>query len=321
MQAYILRRLLLIIPTLLLASLIVFVAIRLIPGDIIALMAAEHHYETQKNMEDSAEEIRRQLGLDVPIYVQYGRWLKNIILHGDLGKSLWKGTPVTEEIIPRIPTTLQLGIMGMAVGLLISIPIGIYSGIRQDTIGDYVARSFAIACIAVPGFWLGTMIMVFPSLWWGWSPPVRVIPFTKDPIGNLGMFILPATILGMALAGVTMRMMRTMMLEVQRQDYIRTAWAKGLKEWVVVTRHALKNALIPVITLIGLMLPVLVSGSVIIEQIFCLPGMGRLLIDAAFERDYTILSGVVLMIAAAVLVINLLVDLAYAFLDPRVQYK
>ena len=321
MQAYILRRLLLIIPTLLLASLIVFVAIRLIPGDIIALMAAEHHYETQKNMEDSAEEIRRQLGLDVPIYVQYGRWLKNIILHGDLGKSLWKGTPVTEEIIPRIPTTLQLGIMGMAVGLLISLPIGIYSGIRQDTIGDYVARSFAIACIAVPGFWLGTMIMVFPSLWWGWSPPVRVIPFMKDPIGNLGMFILPATILGMALAGVTMRMMRTMMLEVQRQDYIRTAWAKGLKEWVVVTRHALKNALIPVITLIGLMLPVLVSGSVIIEQIFCLPGMGRLLIDAAFERDYTILSGVVLMIAAAVLVINLLVDLAYAFLDPRVQYK
>ena len=196
-----------------------------------------------------------------------------------------------------------------------------FSALRQDTWGDYIARSFAIFCIAIPGFWLGTMMIVFPSIWWGWSPPIILIPFVEDPLGNLKMFLLPAIVLGMAMSGMTMRLTRTMMLEVLRQDYIRTAWAKGLKEGVVVTRHALKNALIPVITLIGIQLPVMVGGSVIIEQIFSLPGMGRLVLDAILARDYTIVSGVMLVLAEVVVLTNLLVDVVYGYLDPRIHYK
>jgi len=184
-----------------------------------------------------------------------------------------------------------------------------------------MARSFAIACIAIPGFWLGTLIIVFPSIWWGYSPPLILIPFTDDPIGNLRMFIIPAIVLGMSMAGMTMRMTRTMMLEVMRQDYIRTAWAKGLRERVVVMRHALKNALIPVVTLIGLYTPLLIGGTVIIEQIFVLPGMGRLLIEAILMRDYIMVMGVMVFFGVGLVFINLAVDLTYGFLDPRIHYK
>jgi len=207
------------------------------------------------------------------------------------------------------------------VALIIAFPIGIYSAIRQDTWGDYIGRTFAILCIAVPGFWLGTLIIVFPSIWWGWSPSISLIRFPEDPMGNLVQFIVPAIVLGMALSGVTMRMTRTMMLEVLRQDYIRTAWSKGLKERVVVIRHALKNALIPVVTLVGLQLPILVGGTVIIEQIFSLPGMGRLIVEATFDRDYPMITGVMLFFAIAVMLINLFVDLTYAYFDPRVHYR
>lgn len=184
-----------------------------------------------------------------------------------------------------------------------------------------MGRSFAILCISVPGFWLGTLVMIYPSLWWGWSPPILLIPFTEDPLGNLQMFIIPAVIMGMLLSGVNMRMMRTMMLEVLRQDYIRTAWSKGLRERVVVIRHALKNALIPVVTIIGLQMPIMIGGTVILEQIFCLPGVGRLLLEAIVQRDYPVVTGVMLFFATAILIINLLVDLTYAYLDPRVSYR
>ena len=319
MRAYITRRLLLIIPTIFLASLIVFFIIRLIPGSVIDLMLAQH--DVSASLEQDKAMIEKALGLDVPIHIQYGRWMGNIILHGDLGKSLWSNTPVVDDIIAKVPVTFELGLIALIIALLIAFPIGIYSAIRQDTFGDYVGRSFAILCVAVPGFWLGTMVIIYGAIWFGWSPPIQLIPFVKSPVENLKQFVIPAIVLGMALSGVTMRMTRTMMLEVLRQDYIRTAWSKGLRERVVVIRHALKNALIPVVTLIGLQLPILVGGTVIIEQIFALPGMGRLIVNATFERDYPIITGTMIFFATVVLLINLFVDLTYAWLDPRVHYK
>jgi peptide/nickel transport system permease protein len=211
--------------------------------------------------------------------------------------------------------------MSIIIAQLIAIPVGIYSAIRQDTVGDYIARSFAVLCIAVPGFWIGTLVIVFPSLWWGYSPPIRLIHFGTDPLGNLKMFIIPAIVLGMEMSGMTMRMTRTMMLEVLRQDYIRTAWAKGLKERVVVVNHALKNALIPVITIIGWQLPLLIGGTVIIENIFGLPGMGQLVVNATQQRDYTVVSSILFMFAIVIMFINLFVDMTYSFFDPRVRYK
>jgi peptide/nickel transport system permease protein len=217
--------------------------------------------------------------------------------------------------------TLELGVFSVIIGLLIALPIGIYSAIRQNTISDYAGRGIAVTFISVPTFWTSTMVMIFPALWWGWAPSVRLIPFTQDPLGNLGMFLLPATILGTVLSGTTMRMTRTMALEVLRQDYIRTAWSKGLREKIVVLRHVLKNALIPVVTIVGFQLPILIGGSVIIEQIFVLPGLGTLLLDSISKRDYPIISGINLFFATAVVLINLLIDLTYAFLDPRVRYR
>src|SRR5712672_3395220 len=195
------------------------------------------------------------------------------------------------------------------------------SAIRQDTAGDYVTRSFSILMLAVPSFWMGTMVMVFPSIWWGWSPEVKFVAFTDDPLQNLRQMILPAVILGTALSAITMRLTRTMMLEVLRQDYIRTAWAKGLPEKLVVVRHALRNALIPVVTLIGLQAPILIGGAVIVEQIFVIPGMGLLLLDSISQRDYPIITGVSLVIGFSVMLINLAVDLSYGLLDPKVRYR
>jgi len=317
MRAYIIRRILLIIPTIILASLIVFFIIRLIPGDVIDLMLAEQVGGQKLTRAD----IESALGMDVPIHIQYGRWMGNILTHGDLGTSLWKSTSVGEMLLHRIPVTFELGFLALIIALLISFPIGVYSAIRQDTGGDYIARSIAIIFISVPAFWTGTMIMIFPALWWGWSPPVMLIKFTENPLGNLQMFIVPAVLMGMLLSGVNMRMMRTMMLEVLRQDYIRTAWSKGLRERAVVIRHAMKNALIPVVTIIGLQMPIMIGGTVILEQIFCLPGVGRLLLEAIVQRDYPVVTGVMLFFATAILIVNLLVDLTYAYLDPRVSYR
>ena len=204
---------------------------------------------------------------------------------------------------------------------MIALPVGIYSAIRQDTAADYLGRSVAIIGLATPNFWLALMVMLYPALWWGWSPPMQWVPLTEDPLGSLGVFIIPSLILGTYLSAATMRMIRTMMLEVLRQDYIRTAWSKGLKERVVIIRHAVKNALIPVVTLIGLQMPILVGGSVIMENIFNLPGLGRLMVAALEDRDYPVVSGVNLFFATMVMGINLLIDLIYPILDPRVRYK
>lgn len=325
MRDYIIRRLLIVLPTVFLVSIIIFLIVRLIPGDVVDQMA----FQMGPGLVDRAA-LEKALGLDVPIFVQYGRWLGlirgidgtyNGIFQGDLGMSLWSERPVMELIALRWPVTLQLGIMALAIGQLIALPIGIFSAIRQDYWGDYIARSFAIFLIAVPGFWLATMVIVFGSILLGYSPPYVLRTFFTDPLGNLAQFIVPASVLGMNMSGTTMRMTRTMMLEVLRQNYIRTAWAKGLRERVVITRHVLKNAFIPVVTVVGMQFPLLIGGTVITEQIFNLPGMGRLLIESVTARDYSIVSGVMLFLALGVVFINLLVDITYAFLDPRIHYK
>ena len=318
MQAYIVRRLLALVPTLFFASVIVFVTVRLIPGDIIDLMLSQNDIAAAKM---GREQLEKALGLDQPMWLQYGRWIGGILLEGNFGKSLWQSTPVAEQLMARLPITFELGAMALIVGLMVAIPIGVYSAVRQDSGGDYVARSFSILMLAVPSFWIGTMVMVFPSIWWGWSPPIQFVAFSKDPLANLSQMVIPAIILGLALSALTMRLTRTMMLEVLRQDYIRTAWAKGLGEKLVVARHALRNALIPVVTLIGLQAPLLIGGAVIMEQIFVIPGMGLLLLDAVSQRDYPVITGVFLIVGVAVMVINLIVDLSYGLLDPKVRYR
>ncbi|MDE0027498.1 MAG: ABC transporter permease [Spirochaetaceae bacterium] len=318
MRAYIIRRLLLIIPTLLLMTILVFLSVRFIPGDVIDVMVSR--MDTAGGGIDR-EALERQLGLDVPVWVQYGRWLGGVFLHGSLGESLMGRGAVEERIVARLPVTLELGVLALLIGLAIALPAGIYSAVRQDTATDYVGRSVAIIGLATPNFWLALMVVIYPAIWLGWAPPLELVAFTEDPLGNLAVFIIPSLILGTASAAATMRMTRTMMLEVLRQDYVRTAWSKGMGERAVVLRHALKNALIPVVSLIGLQLPILVGGAVIMENIFNLPGLGRLMLLALNERDYPMVSGINLFFATAVVAFNLITDLTYAFLDPRVRYE
>ena len=322
----------LITPTLFVLTILVFLSVRFIPGDAIDAMLGKMEF-LSANVDRAA--LERMMGLDVPVYVQYGRWIGVVptpdwitgetrftgLLQGSLGQSLIGNQgAVREKIIGRLAVTIELGVIAIVIGLLIALPVGIYSAMRQDTAADYVGRSVAILGVATPNFWLAIMVVLYPSLWWAWSPPMEWVPFGEDPLGNLGVFILPSLVLGTALAAATMRMTRTMMLEVLRQDFVRTAWAKGLRERVVVMRHAFKNALIPVVTLIGLQLPILIGGSVIMENIFNLPGLGRLMLVALEDRDYPVVSGVNLFFGTAVVLFNLLIDLLYSYLDPRVRY-
>lgn len=317
MGVYIFRRLLALIPTLFIASIIVFGVVRLVPGDVLDLMLSENAYSS--GAPEDRLELEKALGLDQPLYIQYLRWAGNAV-QGDLGKSLWRDTPVTTEIGARLDVTLELGILALLIALMVALPIGIYSAVRQESLGDHLGRSFSIIALAVPSFWLGTLVVILPALWWGWSPPNQLVPLFEDPIENLKIFLVPSAILGASLSAVIMRMTRTMMLEVLRQDYIRTAWAKGLRERRVVLRHAVKNAMIPVITLIGVLIPILFGGTVIIEQIFRLPGLGQLLLEAVSTRDYPIITGVFLVTGVVVMLVNLLVDLCYGYLDPKVRH-
>jgi len=322
MRDYIIRRVLLMIPTMLVVSMVVFLMIRLIPGSVVEIMAFRMMQSQSGGGEPvTVESIRHSLGLDLPMHVQYMDWMEGIVTRGDFGRSLWTDRPVTQEILKRAPVTFELGLLAFIIALLVALPVGVISAIRQDSWMDYAGRSFAIISLATPAFWLGTMVMVFPSVWWGWSPQVELIPLLEDPLGNLAQFIIPAALLGTAMSAVTMRMLRTTLLEVLRQDYIRTAWAKGLKENVVVIRHAMKNAMIPVITIIGGQSFLMIGGAVIMEQIFNLPGMGRLFIDAVFQRDYPYVSGINLILASIGLLLILAQDLSYAWLDPRIRYR
>ena len=318
MRAYLIRRLLLLIPTMFILTAIVFLAVRFIPGDVVDLIADAMWWEGGVIDEDL---VRQMLGMDVPVHVQYGRWIGDILLRGSFGESLFGGWPIGERIAGRLPVSIQLGVMAIVIGLVIALPVGVYSAVRQDTAADYLGRTVAVIGMATPNFWLGMMVMLYPAIWWGWSPPVELIKFKHNPLGNLGMFFIPALILGTAMSAATMRMTRTMMLEVLRQDYIRTAWSKGLKERVVIIRHATKNAFIPVLTLIGMQLPLLIGGSVILEEIFVLPGIGRLFIEALDFRDYPVVSAINLILASAVLLSALLIDMLYPYFDPRIRYQ
>ncbi len=330
MRAYLIRRLFLIIPTLLLITILVFLLVRFVPGDVIDMMLAQMSEQSGMGAELTADYLREALGLDKPLLEQYGLWMGFLpnedgvfhgVIHGYLGDSLWKNKPVLTELFERLPISFELGLLAMVTSWILAMPLGIYSAIRQDTSMDYIGRSFAIVMLSVPGFWLATMVIVYPSIWWNWTPSLEYIPFTQNPGGNLLQFILPAFLMGLQMSGSLMRMVRTMILEVMRQDYIRTAYSKGLSERVVIMRHVLKNALMPVVTIAGMMLPSLIAGAVIIEQIFCLPGVGRLTFESLTQRDYPIISGINLVMATTVLACNLLTDITYAWLDPRVQYR
>ena len=265
--------------------------------------------------------LERVLGLDKPVHVQYLLWLRGIFLQGTLGKSLLGKDTVEAKIWTRVGPTFQLGVMSLVIGLVIALPVGVYSATRQDTAADYAGRTIAVLGLATPNFWLAIMVIIYPALWWNWAPPILMVKFLDDPWESLGVFLIPSIILGTAMSAGTMRFTRTMMLEVLRQDYVRTAWAKGLRERLVIVRHAIKNAMIPVVSAIGLALPLLVGGSVIIENIFNLPGMGQLMLVALSDRDYPIVSGVNLFFGCGVVLINLLIDLIYVYLDPRIRYQ
>ena len=334
MRAYMIRRFLLLVPTLFILSTLVFLSVRFLPADVIDVIAIRMQTAGYQG-EIDRESLERLLGLDVPVYVQYGRWIGVLptpdwltkeshfkgLLQGTLGESLIGKWSVEDRMIGRLPVTIELGLLSIIIGLVIALPVGIYSAIRQDTAADYAGRTAAVIGMATPNFWLGIMVMIYPAIWWGWSPPMEYIPFTEDPLGNLGVLIIPSLILGTAMSAATMRLTRTMMLEVVRQDYIRTAWSKGLNERVVIMRHAIKNALIPIVTLIGGMLPVMVGGSVIIENIFNLPGIGRLFLIALNDRDYPVVTGVNLILSMVVMLSILFVDLIYPYLDPRIRYS
>lgn len=312
-RRYALKRLLVAIPSLLIATVIVFSLSRLIPGDVVILMMQENQYAS------SLEEMREKLGLNRPIYIQYFEWIGRA-MRGDLGESLYTSRPVLQELARRVPVSLELGAVAVFFAVLMGVPIGVLSASRQDSAEDYIARSGAILGLSAPGFWLGTLVVVLPAIYFGWSPSIMFIPFTSDPWGHMVQFLIPGFLLGIASAASIMRLTRTQLLEVLRQDYVRTAWSKGLGEWVVVLKHGLKNALIPVVTVLGIQIAQVLSGTVIFETIFGLPGMGRFLFDAITERDYPVIQGINLVIVTTVVMVNLLVDVVYAYLDPRIRY-
>jgi len=317
MQNYIIRRVALIFPTLILVSIIVFMGLRFIPGDIVDLMISQASFGSSGI---SREEIKIYLGMDLPVHEQYLKWVGGI-LRGDFGESLWTRTPITDNLLSGLPVSLELGFMAVFLSLVIAIPVGVLAGIRPESKLDYLLRSVAIFLVCIPDFWLATMIVIYPALWWNVSPSLIYIFFWDDPLGNLGMVFLPALVLGFAFSGMIMRLTRNLVIEEMGQDYVRTAWSKGLKARVVVLRHVLKNTLIPVVTVVGVQFPFVIGGAVVVESIFGLPGLGKMMVESINARDYPIISGINIILATVVLSVNLLVDISYAWLDPRIRYR
>lgn len=317
MQRYILRRLLLMIPTLIGVSFVVFLIVRAVPGDVVDLIAGDFGAADPA----TKEALRKEFGLEGNIVAQYVRWLGDIVQF-DLGKSLISGRTVTSELQSRLPVTVQLGLMAIFFSLLIAVPIGIISAVRQDTWADYIGRSFAIGLLAAPGFWIAILLISMAGRYFTWGvPPATYVEFADDPIANLKLMFMPSLILGGGLSGSVMRFTRSTMLETLRQDYIRTAWSKGLQERVIIVRHAMRNALIPVVTVVGLQLPILVGGTVIIESVYAIPGMGRYYIAAIDSKDYPVIQGINIIVAIVVVFSNLGVDLLYSVIDPRIRYS
>lgn len=304
------------IPTLLGITIVVFMAVRFLPGDVIDTLLEGGGGASPEQRQALVE----QYDLGGSVVSQYFEWMGDI-LTGDFGISIISGRSVMEDIEQRLPRTLQLGVMAMVVSLLIAIPVGIISAIRQNTIIDYLARSLAIGFLAIPSFWLALLAITYGFIWFGWTPPIRYEELWDSPVENLKILWLPSLLLGTVLSGSVMRFTRSTMLEVLRQDYVRTAWAKGLRERVIIIRHCLRNAFIPVITVIGLQIPLMVGGTVILESIFSIPGMGNYLLTALGRRDYPVVQAIVLLSAITVVAANLVVDLSYSLLDPRIRYS
>ena len=314
MKRYLLRRLALAIPTLFLVSVLVFALMRLMPGDVATRMVEGHAYAP------TLAALRHDLGLDRPVHAQYLEWIGGIVTRGDFGRSYWTRQPILDEFTRRFPVTLELAFLTIVVSVVLGVLVGIVSAVRQDSVSDYVGRILAILALSIPYFGLAVLVVVLPSIWFKWTPVWSYVPFTTDPIENLKIMLVPAVVFGVTRAGPVMRIMRSALLEVLRQDYIRTAWSKGLAERPIILRHALKNAMIPVISLIGLQMPLYIGGSVIIESIFRLPGVGLFFFEALTRLDYPVVQSVNLIIAALVVGLNLLIDISYAFLDPRIRY-
>lgn len=313
MGGYILRRCIAAVPVLVLVTFGTFALIRIIPGDLATLKLG------QDATPQEIQEYRAKLGLNKPIPVQYARWLGDT-LTGNFGDSQWEFRPVKDVIRDKFPVTVELALLAVIISTLIAIPFGIVSAVRQDSVLDQTLRVSAILFLAVPSFWLAILLITLPSIWWGWKPPLTgYANIWVDPAENLRRMIWPALVIGAASAAFVMRLTRSSLLEILRQDYIRTAWAKGLRERSVIFRHALKGAMIPVITVLGLQLSVLLGGSVIAEQVFSLPGMGRSMLGAITKRDYDLVQGYVLVFAVIYLLMNLIVDLIYGYLDPRIR--
>jgi peptide/nickel transport system permease protein len=317
MRTYILKRLFLIVPTLLGAAALVFVIMRVIPGDVALLILGGDSGQVDQRQ---LVAVRQQLGLDQPLIVQFGTWLWGIIRF-DFGTSLWTGQPVVQELLIRLPLSLQLALFATIVSVIIAIPLGMLAAVRQDTWVDYVVRVFSIGGLAIPGFWVGILTILSLVIFFGWGPPLEFTPLWVDPWANFQMMVWPVVTVGYRFSAVTTRMTRSTVLEVLREDYIRTAWAKGLRERAVVIRHALKNAMLPVITLIGTEFAFLIGGLVVTETVFTLNGIGRFVVDAVAHRDYPVVQALVFLIAFGFVVVNLLVDLTYAWFDPRIRYR
>ena len=316
MWTYIARRLLLGVMVLWFVSILIFSLVRILPGDAVIMQLDQAAAPTP----EALTRARQELGLERPFLAQYRTWITGA-LHGDLGRSLITRRAVTSELGKRINLTSHLAVMSIIVAMLIALPIGVLSAVKQDTASDYLARFFAILGLSLPDFWLATVAITVLAIWVQWIPPVGFAPLWEDPARCLGQLAIPALIIGARLAAVSMRMTRSSLLEVLRQDYIRTARAKGTRERAVIVRHALKNAFIPVVTVIGQQFSVLLGGTVIVEFIFLQPGVGSLMLDAVLLRDYTLIQGAVLFFAAVIVAMNLLVDLSYAWLDPRIRYR
>lgn len=315
MLRYLVRRLLLLIPTLLGLTLVVFLLIRLVPGNVIDQMVGAN---ATINPEAEAQ-LRRYFGLDQPIHIQYLDWLKGVV-RGDLGNSFRSGQPVLGLVANHLVVSLELAFLAVALATAIGIPMGVIAALRQHAISDGVLRLASLVGLSMPVFWQATMMILILSRYFHWSPPLRWRDPVTDPVSNLQMMILPAVALATVSAAVIMRMTRTAFLDVLRQDYIRTARAKGLRHAVVLARHALRNALVPTLTVIGLQFGYLIGGIVVVEEVFTLPGAGRLVLSAIYERDYPLVQGGVLVIALVFMLVNLVVDLCYAVLDPRIRY-
>lgn len=321
MHRYLARRLIFGVLTTVLVSVLVFALMRIAPGDVAQSVAAQQAGGEEGTVsEEDLERIREALGLNRPLHIQYLSWMGGFI-RGDWGDSLFTRRPVFDEFQKKIAVTIEIVVASELIAIALGIPAGILMALRQDSKTDYVIRILSLAGLSIPSFLTATLLLVFGAYWFRWNPPIGYVPLWEDPVINFQQFVWPAVMVGYISAATKARMMRSTMLEVMRQDYIRTAHAKGLRERVVTARHALKNAFIPVITVIGITMALSLGGSVVIERVFELPGIGRYILDGMLQRDYPVVQSLVLVFAAAVILVNLIVDISYGWLDPRVRYQ